>query len=153
MACEQFGQDVEFEMSIANVDKPKLDLLSLEQRLKAFTKLGDSHGPTRVWVTNCSTFVEKADRFGKTRFIVGMDTAKRICNPKYAGSIDTVVDKLRYYGARFAVFGRDSGSGLEEDLGVLPMAFRELCTLVPGERKYQELSSSEIRKGDTLLRQ
>jgi len=96
---------IDFEISIRNVEKPMLDLISLEERLKSIGK----GGKRKVWLTNAPTFVEKAKVFRNpyTTFIVGYDTAIRICNPKYAGDVDAVMDVFYENDTRFVVFGRE----------------------------------------------
>ena len=96
---------IDFEISIRNVEKPMLDLISLEERLKSISK----GGKRKVWLTNAPTFVEKAKVFHNpyTTFIVGYDTAIRICNPKYAGDVDAVINVFYENNTRFVVFGRE----------------------------------------------
>lgn len=95
---------IDFEISICNVEKPMLDLITLEERLKSIGK----GGKRKVWITNASTFVEKTKVFSRfTTFIIGYDTALRICDPKYAGDVDKVIDVFYKKDTRFIVFGRE----------------------------------------------
>ena len=166
---------IDFEISIRNVEKPMLDLISLEERLRS---IGNG-GKRKVWLTNAPTFVEKAKIFSNpyTTFIVGYDTARRICNPKYAGKIDAVMDVFYKFHTRFIVFGREidgvfhPGFGRdvdaeeaaiaaetdeirksilavyrEPDTDDIPKQFVTLCVAVTEQLPCRSISSSGIRR-------
>lgn len=130
------------ELSIANADKPWVDLLSLEERLTGIARKVPT--PTHVWVTTEPTFLKKAELFPGTTFAVGMDTAKRIVDPRYGVALSQVVAGFREYRTKFLVFPRVDGGIFENDLNGLPDEFAALCTLVDGFRN--DLSSTLIRK-------
>lgn len=130
------------ELSVANADKPWVDLLSLEERLLGIARKVPT--PTYVWVTNESTFLKKAELFPGTTFAVGMDTAKRIVDPRYGVSLSQVVAGFRECRTKFLVFPRVDGGIFENDLNGLPDEFAALCTLVDGFRN--DLSSTLVRK-------
>jgi|SRR5579883_136699 len=73
------GVAVEYELSLANVDKPDLSADELTDRLARFTGIGP------VWVTRAATFAAKAELFPGTSFVLGHDTAVRLIDPKYYG--------------------------------------------------------------------
>lgn len=77
IAAERLGRPVEFEISILNVDKPPLDFIEMEHRAGQFA------ADQILWFTRAATFVEKAEIFPNTTFIVGADTIVRIADPKY----------------------------------------------------------------------
>jgi nicotinamide mononucleotide (NMN) deamidase PncC len=100
----------DLEFSIQNVDKPNIDLIDLEKRILSVFDCAKptASDPVRIWVTNMPTFVEKAQHFPLgTTFVVGMDTAKRIVDPKYAGPYSAVDDVFQERITSFIVFTRD----------------------------------------------
>ena len=65
-----------FEMSILNVDKPPLDYMEIERRLKQFP------AEQAIYLTRAATFAEKSRLFPGATFIVGADTVRRIAEPR-----------------------------------------------------------------------
>ena len=137
--AEKFGGTCDFELSIRNADKPLLDFISLEERLLTV-------GNRRVWVTNAPTFVEKAKLFPGTTFVVGWDTAIRIVNPKYAGSVDDVVSAFEATDTQFLVFGREVDGVFHAGLDDFPKQFAALCTAITEPLPFRAVSSSGIRR-------
>lgn len=146
IACEKLSKDIEFEISITNVQKPTLDLISLEERLQGFTGQGDSHGPVKVWLSNAATFVQKAKQFPDATFIVGYDTALRICDPKYAGDVEIVMTVFEKYGIKFLVFGREQNGVFRSGFHAFPNSFRAIATACSEPRQWAAVSSTEIRR-------
>lgn len=145
-ACEIVNRDVDFELSVVNVSKPCLDMFSITERLKTFQKRhSGGHGGPVVWLTNAPTFLEKVQMFPSSTFIVGYDTAARICDPKY-GSLDAVINAFRNYNANFLVYTRPDANGDLLTLDALPVWFQELSTLVLTPVEYNDVSSSKLRK-------
>jgi nicotinic acid mononucleotide adenylyltransferase len=144
LAADILGMPVEFEISIENVDKPPLDFVEMDGRLRQFE--GQA-----VWFTRASTFVRKAELFPGAIFIVGADTIRRISDPRYYGDnhelAAAAIDRIRQHGGRFLVFGRARGGRLES-LIQLPQALRELCTEVPLEQFRVDISSTELRRSN-----
>lgn len=66
---------VDFEISICNIHKPMLTYKSVAERVNHFKDL-----PHNVWLTNAPKFWQKALIFPDRTFVVGIDTALRICN-------------------------------------------------------------------------
>src|SRR5580704_14980254 len=56
-AAQHLGADVDFELSIHNVDKPALATETAWQRLRQFA------GRASLWLTRAPTFVQKAHLF------------------------------------------------------------------------------------------
>lgn len=140
VASEILGDPVNFELTIKNVDKPPLDFLEIAKRAKQFDR-------KRLWLTRMSTFVEKAECFPNTTFVVGADTIVRIADPRYAGEIDEVVDRLVRNGARFLVFGRTIDGKFQGLANMeLPGKLRELCREVPASMFREDISSTELRR-------
>ena len=112
-AAERLGEAVAYELCIRNVDKPPLNFHDMRTRRAQFG------GSEDVWLTNASTFVEKARVFGGVTFVVGADTMRRIADAKYYadGDVGGAVDELAATGCRFLVFGRALGGALGGDQG------------------------------------
>ena len=106
-AAARLDEPVAYELCIRNVDKPPLNFHDMRTRREQFG------GSEDVWLTNASTFVEKARVFGGVTFVVGADTMCRIADAKYYehGDVGTAVDELADTGCRFLVFGRAFGGG------------------------------------------
>lgn len=134
-----------FELSISNVDKPRLDFLELEERVAGLDGLP-------LLLTDAPTFVAKAERSPGCVFAVGADTAVRIGDAAYYGgdvsACDTAIDRLAELGCRFLVFGRLLAPGFRvlDDLR-LPPALAALCEGIPGEDFRADVSSTALRNG------
>jgi nicotinic acid mononucleotide adenylyltransferase len=143
-AARQLHSSVAYEMSLLNVDKPPLVAEEVVARLRQFPACA------RIWLTRAATFVEKAQLFPGTVFLVGADTMHRIADPSYYdGSTharDEALSRLVESGCRFLVFGRLIRHRFHvlSDLD-LPCTLRGLCMEVP-ERDFRvDISSTEIR--------
>ena len=77
VAVQLLAQEVEFEISVSNVDKGELSSSAIRHRLKQF---GVSQP---VWITRAPTFVEKSILFPAATFVVGVDTIQRIADSTY----------------------------------------------------------------------
>ncbi len=148
VAVESLGVPVAFELSIENVDKPPLDLDSIELRL---AQLDKEH---TVCLTRAATFVQKVQLFGNATFVVGADTILRIADARYYGDDvsrrDRAVATIVEAGARFLVFGRTIRERFQtlERLD-LPGPLRAICREVREEEFRYDISSSEIRGVDS----
>jgi nicotinamide mononucleotide (NMN) deamidase PncC len=146
VAARRLGGPVTFELSIANVDKPPLDFVEIDDRLQALTG-------QRVWLTRAATFAEKAALAPGATFVVGADTLERIGNVRYYGHDaarrDAALAALAELGCRFLVFGRqwDGKFHTLADLG-LPPALASLCDQVPETEFREDVSSTDLRSGD-----
>jgi hypothetical protein len=144
VAAQLLGRPVEFEISIDNVDKPPLNYTDISERL---TQFGDDEA---VWLTRAATFVEKAQIFPDTTFVVGVDTVTRIGDAKYYASPEAcraAWSELERLDCRFLVFGRVVEGRFQalDDLS-LPEPLRRLCQTVPGELFRDDVSSTELRR-------
>ena len=137
------GGDVVFELSIVNVDKPPLDLQTIEVRCRQFQE--------PVLLTAAPRFVEKAAILKNTTFVVGVDTLERIVELRYYGddeaSLGTALSSIRSHGCRFLVAGRK----LTREFATLsdipiPRGFEDLFEALPESRFRSEFSSSQLRK-------
>lgn len=139
----RWGGVVEFELSVANVDKPQLAPSVLAARLEQF-------GDRPVWVTHAPTFAEKATLFPGATFLVGADTIQRVGEARYYAADEEArrasVESLANRGCRFLVFGRTLEGRFQtlEDLR-LPDDLRALCEGVPEAEFRRDLSSTQLR--------
>ncbi len=145
IAAEVLGVPVEFETSITNVDKPPLDYWEIDRRLRQFDP---EH---TVLLTRASRFFEKSRLFPGATFVVGIDTLRRIGDPRYYGNDMTAcraaIDQIASRGCRFLVFGRNLGTGFISlgDLD-LPDTLLALCREIPGDRFRADISSTALRR-------
>jgi hypothetical protein len=149
IAERRLGASLAWELSVANVDKPPLDFISIRDRLVALAAV---QPPRPVAVTNAASFREKAALFPDATFVVGADTAARLAEPRYYGSIerrDDAIREIAAYGCRFLVFGRNIDGGFQslERLD-LPPGLRDICLGVPAAEFREDISSTQLRSGD-----
>jgi hypothetical protein len=134
---------VEFELSVTNVDKPRLTESEVEARVAQFASV------MPVWVTNAPTFAEKSLIFPNTVFIIGADTAIRLGDSSYYASDKDRCDliaMIRDQGCRFLVFGRLLGTQfMSPDQLELDDDVAELCDGVPADTFREDTSSSWLR--------
>lgn len=137
------GGAVFFELPIVNADKPPLDCATVETRRRQFAE-------HPVALTAAPTFVEKANIFPATAFIVGFDTAVRILDPKFYGQSETAMRdalrQIRESECSFLVAGRISSQGFQtlSELPV-PAAFRDLFDELPEVTFRRDISSTRLR--------
>jgi nicotinamide mononucleotide (NMN) deamidase PncC len=143
IAATRSGVPVTLELSIANVDKPTLDFLEIEDRLA-----GVPDYP--VLLTRAATFAEKAALVPGAVFVVGADTIARIADEKYYDGDhkrrDSAIASIAASGCRFLVFGRavNGQFRLPSDLR-LPSQLRGLCEEVNESEFRQDICSTELR--------
>jgi nicotinic acid mononucleotide adenylyltransferase len=144
LAAAHYGQPVNFEISITNVDKPMLDFVELADRLSQFPD-------QRVLLSRAATFAEKALIMPRSIFVVGTDTLRRIGDLRYYGSEvsrrDAAIETIAKQGCRFLVFGRIRSNRFEtlSDLDV-PTTLRDLCEEVTESTFRADISSTERRE-------
>lgn len=137
------GGPVYYEMSIRNVDKPPLDFLTIQSRCAQFKS-------QPVALTTASTFVGKSSLFPGITFIVGVDTAERVVEPRYYQNspegMRAALTQFRDRGCRFLVAGRKSDSKFVTLADVaIPQEFSNLFQALP-EREFRvDISSTELR--------
>jgi hypothetical protein len=144
-AGEILATDVQFEISILNADKPPLDFLEIDRRVRQFEP------EQTVWLTRAATFEEKSKRFPGAVFIVGVDTLRRIADPRFYGdredALSHAVKQIAIRGCRFLVFGRStSGSFIRLTDLDLPRALAALCEEVREAHFREDISSTAIRQ-------
>lgn len=144
-ASAVLSKPVAFEISAANVDKPRLPRDTLLERLSQFA------GRYPVFASNAPTFVEKARLYPGATFIVGFDTAARVIAPRYYGDSEAAMlaalDEMRDGGVRFLVAGREGADGEFHQLPELaiPDGYEALFMSIPGAVFRNAVSSTAIR--------
>jgi nicotinic acid mononucleotide adenylyltransferase/nicotinamide mononucleotide (NMN) deamidase PncC len=143
IAERRLGGSVAFELAWVNVDKPPLDFLTIEARCRQFSDCP-------VVLTHEPTFVRKSRLFPDTTFVVGIDTAERIVQPKYYGSeadMLAALDEIRSHGCRFLVAGRREEDRFRtlSDLK-LPSQARDLFDEILETEFRRDISSTELRQ-------
>jgi hypothetical protein len=154
VAHELTGAPVDFEISVVNVDKPRLDYAGFADRLAAFER--QRRGCFgQLWLTRAPSFFEKARLFPGARFVVGFDTLVRIGDPGYYDSSEAMERRIRAlrdeFGIRFLAFHRGKADGrisTDDDLRGLPPLLLEMVEVVPRDRveAIAFVSSSARRK-------
>ena len=133
------------EISILNVDKPALDYLEIDRRLGQFLP------EQTVWLTRAATYDDKSRLFPGATFVVGVDTLRRIADPRYYGNDAAVMmlslQRIIARDCRFLVFGRAVGSSFIRlsDLE-LPDVLRRACIQIPAEKFREDVSSTALRR-------
>ncbi len=144
LAAEILDGPVAFELPLTNADKPPVDYCSLEKRLAEFD------GRPLI-VTSAPTFLEKSALFEGTTFVVGADTAQRICEPRFynhsAEEMSRALSTINERGCSFLVAARRiNGQVLTIEQLPIPKAHQSLFRPIPTEKFLLDLSSTEIRK-------
>lgn len=147
VAERRLGKPAMWELSVANVDKPPLDHISIYERLEALRE----EDPRRlIALTRAPTFREKSELFPNATFVVGADTLLRIADPKYYGGDpakrDAAIAEIAARGCRFLAFGRILAGKFTvlSDLA-LPPALAAICDEVPASEFREDISSTQLR--------
>ncbi|WMW24675.1 hypothetical protein RE474_11385 [Methanolobus sediminis] len=112
IASEKYGMPVDFEISLANVDKPPIDYISLKERVDSVRVcMQDMREGTagNIYLSNSPLFVDKAVLFPGSVFLIGTDTLNRLFNINYyreGEDMQSLIDHFRKYNTRFLVFRR-----------------------------------------------
>jgi hypothetical protein len=144
-AARRAGAPAAFELSIDNVDKPSLCVEEVCRRLRQFSWRAP------VWLTRAPAFVQKAQVFRGTIFVVGYDTGVRLVAKEYYGDSESrmieALSVIRDCGCRFLVAGRvnESGTFCSLDHVRLPASHRDLFDAIPESEFRADLSSTALR--------
>ncbi|MDZ7799235.1 MAG: hypothetical protein U5K81_00395 [Trueperaceae bacterium] len=135
------GGEVGFELPLVNADKPEVDASELARRAAQF------FGRASVLLTHAPLFADKAERLPGTVFVIGVDTAQRVLDPRFYGGDaerDASLARIRTAGCRFLVAGRATEGAYRtlEDLA-LPAGSEDLFEALPSFRV--DLSSTALR--------
>jgi len=140
-AASVTGKQVIFELATANADKADLERDALAARALQF------RGRWPVLLSgDLPLFIDKARVYGGFDFILGLDTASRLFDPKYflgEPERDAAIEELRRLGTRFYVCDRgDDAEALEQLVG--DPRFEGLFAALPLR---VPVSSTELRTG------
>lgn len=144
VASELLGGAVAFELPLLNADKPPVDYCSLEERLQTL-------GNQILILTTAPTFVEKSQLFPRMTFVVGADTAARVCDRRFYNNsteeMHQALSTISNRGCSFLVAARRLHGQVTtvDDLSI-PEAHQSLFRAIPKEVFLWDLSSTEIRR-------
>jgi hypothetical protein len=146
VAANQLGRPVAFELAIRNVDKPPLTEAEILRRLAQFA------GRCPVYLTNAPRFVDKAELFPHTTFVIGADTAVRLIHPRYYAEDEngmlTALEQLAQAQAHFLVAGREDATTTRfRELADIPIppAYVHLFSAIPASQFRLDISSTALR--------
>ncbi|WP_250867924.1 hypothetical protein [Methanococcoides seepicolus] len=144
LAFNKLGKKVHFEVSLTNVDKPPIDLISLQERLDSLRKYKDGVFFGGFLLTVAPLFVQKVNLFENATFIIGADTANRLFKTRYYRNEEDMRDMLEHFRitkTHFLVFQR-KGVDIELEPEIL-----DLCEVIPLDDYLDNgTSSTSIRK-------
>ncbi|XP_050223715.1 uncharacterized protein LOC126673561 [Mercurialis annua] len=135
-----------FELSAINADKPPLSVSQIKDRVRQFEEVGKT-----VIISNQPFFYKKAELFPRSSFVIGVDTAARLINPKYYdgdyGKMIEVLLGCQKTGCTFLVGGRyiDGVFKVLEDFDI-PEMLKDMFIPIPPEKFRVDISSTEMRK-------
>jgi nicotinamide mononucleotide (NMN) deamidase PncC len=139
VAEEMTGLRGVFELSCANVDKPDIPEEEILRRASAIWDIP-------VALTHAPRFIQKAELFPKTTFVLGYDTAARLIDPAYSKDWKNQWESFQCLETKFLVAGRHHGGGFQtlENLK-LPNGFEALFEAVPESKFREDISSTQLR--------
>ncbi|MFN9368508.1 MAG: hypothetical protein ACK6CT_07030 [Planctomycetia bacterium] len=143
IAEEIAERTAEFELSIANVDKPLLDYAEIARRTAQFAG-------RRLWLTRAATFLDKLKMFPGGTFVMGADTYVRLALPRYYGGSEAAAEAALRTIARDArgliVFGRATADGFVDASRLdVPAVLRDVTYFVSQAEFRLDISSTELR--------
>ena len=106
-----------------------------------------------VELTRTPTFLEKSHLFPGATFVVGVDTAERIVQPRYYGNskatMRAALEEIAGRGCRFLVAGRVNDEGRFVTIAdvSIPREYRTLFSAIPEAEFRSDLSSTGLRRG------
>ena len=133
-----------YEISITNVDKPPLKPEEIRHRVAQIA------GRAEVVVTRAPVFYEKAEKLPGCTFVIGVDTMRRVVDPKYyggsRGKMLSSIYEMRELGCSFLVAGRVDGDRFRtlSDLAV-PAELEGMFREIPESEFREDLSSTDLR--------
>ncbi len=143
VASQLLGDEVVYELSVVNVDKPPLEEVEIRRRIAQF------EGEARVVLTRAETFYKKAKLFPGNSFVIGYDTAVRLVEPRYYGgeeAMHAALAELGAWGSRFLVAGREHKGSYHTLADVpVPHGFGFLFRGIPESSFRADVSSTDLR--------
>jgi len=147
-AAKFLGCEVTYELSIRNVDKPRLSTAETQRRLAQIN--------APILLTEAPLFTQKADLFPGACFVIGFDTAERLLDEKYyrhsSGDCTAALGHLLERECRFLVAGRLISQNEESVFARFPMLrvrpdFASMFEELPEEVFRADISSTDLRNG------
>ena len=144
-ASKMLGEPVAYELSVTNVDKPPLLEGEVRRRVAQFT------GKASIVLTHVPVFYQKASLLPGCTFIIGVDTAVRLFDPRYYGGSTSqmmlALEQMRKHNCRFLVAGRAEGSAFRTLSDVnIPDGFDDMLQPIPESAFRSDISSTQIRQ-------
>jgi len=141
---QRLGEPVYFELPLLNADKAPIAAAEARRRVAQFANFAP------VLLTRAPLFDQKAQLFPHSIFVIGVDTASRLIEPRfYQNSHSQMLNslaKIRRAGCRFLVAGRAQGDRFVTLRHLsLPDGFRELFEEIPETEFRVDVSSTQIR--------
>ncbi len=143
-ASRILGGPVAFELSVANADKPPLEAEEVRRRVAQFAGKGD------IVLTRVPVFYEKATLLPGSTFIIGVDTAVRLFDPRYYGNSTAQMllafEQMRRRGCNFLVAGRVNDDTFQTLADVpVPHGIASMFTAIPESAFREDISSTQLR--------
>jgi nicotinic acid mononucleotide adenylyltransferase len=141
----QLGQSVSFELPLVNADKAPIDAAEVYRRTAQFLQ-----GDQWLFLTRAPLFNQKAQLFPHSTFVIGVDTAERLAQPRFYqdsfAKTEMALDEIRTAGCRFLVAGRLRGERFLtlRDLD-LPAGYSDMFRAIPESEFRFDLSSTQLR--------
>jgi len=144
IAEEIAERPVDYELSIANVDKPLLDYHEIETRVAQFAD-------RTLWLTWAATFLEKIALFPGSTFVLGADTYLRLADPRYyGGSAEAAAAAVHTIAAQtrgLIVFGRVRDGEFADAAKLdVPQPLRDIAYFVSQREFRMDVSSTALRQ-------
>ena len=140
------GLPLLFELPLVNAAKAPIALSEARRRALQFG------GRASVALTRSPLFEQKAELLPGSVFVVGVDTAERVLDPRfYDGDRDAMLaslERVRRHGCRFLVAGRESRGRFRtlNDIA-LPDGYVDLFEALDEYEFRNDISSTAIRDG------
>ena len=135
-----------FELTLVNADKAAIGLPEAQRRAAQFA------GRAPLLLSRVPLFAAKAALFPGAVFVVGVDTAARLVDPRFYGdsvaAMRGALEEVARYGCSFLVAGRlveERFRTLADVALPLPPTLRALFRELPENSFRHDISSSEIR--------
>ena len=146
VAAARTGLPVLFELPLVNAAKAPIGLIEARRRALQLGGVGP------LALTRSPLFEQKAHLLPGSVFVVGVDTAERVVDPRfYGGDRDRMLASLaaiRERGCRFLVAGREAAGRFRTLAQVtVPDGYRDLFEALDEDEFRVDVSSTEIRNG------
>ncbi len=140
------GLPVLFELPLLNAAKAPIGLVEARRRALQFGGVGP------IALTRSPLFEQKAELLPGSVFVVGVDTAERVVDPRfYDGDRERMLASLstiRRHGCRFLVAGREAAGRFRTLAQVaVPAGYGDLFEALDEDEFRVDVSSTEIRDG------